>query len=80
MQLIWIKLTSSFGGFDSSTVRAVDHYPKGASSNPASVNIFHFTSAVSDYHEKFLFMYIFKDSSEIEMLIETLFGILSGLP
>ena len=34
---------------------AADRYPEGASSNPARVNIFQLTSAVSDYHEKFLY-------------------------
>ena len=38
---------------------------EGASSNPARVNTFELTSAVSDYHEKnFLFMYISEDDSE----------------
>ena len=32
-------------------------YPEGASLNPAPVSIFLLISAVSDYHEKFLFMY-----------------------
>ena len=35
--------------------------------DPAGVNIFQLTSAVSDYHEKFLFMYISEDNSEIEL-------------
>ena len=42
-------------GLDSSTGRAAD--PEGASLNPARVNIFQLTSAVLDYHEKFLFRY-----------------------
>ena len=47
-----IKLASSSCGLDSSTGSAVNRYPEGASSNPARVNIFQLTSAVSDYHEK----------------------------
>ena len=39
---------------------AVDRYPKSASSNPARVNILEFTSAASDYHENFLFMYLWE--------------------
>ena len=53
-------------GLDSSTGRATDRYPEGTSSNLARVNIFQLTSAVSDYHEKFLFMYISEDDSEIK--------------
>ena len=34
--------------------RVTDRYPEGASSNPARINIFQLTSALSDY-EKFLF-------------------------
>ena len=37
-----------------------------ASSNPARVNIFQSISAASDYHEKFLFIYISEDDSEID--------------
>ena len=48
----WIKLASNPCGLDSSTGRRVDQYPKGASSNPAQVNIFQLTLAVSDYNEK----------------------------
>ena len=44
----------------------MDRYSEGASSNPARVNIFQLTSAVSDYREKFLFMYIPEDDSEIK--------------
>ena len=36
-------------------------------SNPVRVNIFQLTSAVSDYHENVLFMYISEDDSEIEL-------------
>ena len=39
-------------GLDSSTGRAADRYPEGASSNPAQVNLLQLTSAVSDYHEE----------------------------
>ena len=66
MHLNWIKLASNPHGLDSSTRRASDWYPEGVSSNPAWVNIFQLTLAVSDYHEKFLFMYISEDDSEIE--------------
>ena len=55
---------SSPCGLDSSTGRAADRYPKRASSNPSRVNIFQLTLAVSDYHEKFLFMYISENDSE----------------
>ena len=41
-------------GLDSSTGRAADRYPEGASSNPARINNFQLTSVVSDYREKFL--------------------------
>ena len=34
------------------------------SSNPTQVNIFQLTSAGSDYHENFLFMYVSEDDSE----------------
>ena len=51
---------------DSSTGRAADRYLEAASSYPARVNIFQLISAVSDYHEKFLFMYIYEDDSEID--------------
>ena len=47
--------------------RAADWYPESASSNPARVNIWQLTSAVLDYHEKFLFVYIYEDDSEIEL-------------
>ena len=43
----------------------MDRYPEGASSNRARVNIFQSTLAVSDYHEKFRFMYISMDDSGI---------------
>ena len=56
MHLSWIKLASNPCGLDSSTGRAADRYPEGASSNPAQVNFFQLTSALSDYHEKFLFI------------------------
>ena len=52
VHLNWIKLSSNLCGLDSSTGRAADRYPEGASSNPAGVNIFQLTSAVSGYHEK----------------------------
>ena len=52
-------------GLDSSTRRAADWYPASAHSNPARVNIFQLTSAMSDYHEKFLFVCISKDDSEM---------------
>ena len=55
MLLNWIKLASNPFGLDHSTGRAADRYSEGANSNPARVNIFQLTSAVSDYHEKFLF-------------------------
>ena len=45
----------------------VEQYPKNVSSNPAQVNIFQLTLAVSDYHEKFFFMYISDNDSEIEL-------------
>ena len=51
---------------DSSTGRAPDRYPKGASSIPTGVNIFQLASTVSDYPEKFLFVYISEDDSEIK--------------
>ena len=54
-QCIIIKLTGAV---------EADRYSEGASSNPTRVNIFQLTSAVSDYHEKFLFMYISEDDSE----------------
>ena len=63
------KLTSNPCGLDSSRDRAADRYPEGASSNPARVNIFKLTSAVSDYHQKFLFTYISKDDSETGCII-----------
>ena len=44
-------------GLNSSTGKVVDSYPNGVSSNPTQVNIFQLTLAMSDYHEKFLFMY-----------------------
>ena len=44
----------------------MDRYPEGASSNLAQVNVFQCISAVSDYHEKFLFMYIYDDDSEMK--------------
>ena len=50
-------LTRAGFELDGSTGRAVDRYPKGANSNPARVNGFQLTSAVSDYHVKLLFMY-----------------------
>ena len=40
------KLSSNPCGLDNSTGRVADQYPKGASSNPAWVNIFQLTSAV----------------------------------
>ena len=43
----------------------MDRYPESANSNLARVNIFHLTSAVSDYDEKFLFMNVSEDDSEI---------------
>ena len=52
VHLNWIKLSSNSCGLDSSTGRAADRYPEGVSSNPAGVNIFQLTSAMSDYHEK----------------------------
>ena len=55
VHLSWIKLASNPRGLDCSTGKAVDRCPEGASSNPARVNNFQLTSAVSDYHEKFLF-------------------------
>ena len=61
----WIKLASNPCGLDSSRGRTAGRYPEGASSNPARVNIFQLTSAVLDY-EKFLFMYISEDDSEIK--------------
>ena len=66
MHLNWIKLASNPCGLDSSTGRAADRYPEGASSNPTRINIFQLTSAVSDFHEKFLFVYISEDDSEIK--------------
>ena len=36
-------------------ISAPDRYLEGVSSNPARVNTFQLTSAVSDYREKFLF-------------------------
>ena len=48
------KVASNPCGLDSSTGRAADRYPEGASSNPAVVNIFQLTSAVLDHHEKTL--------------------------
>ena len=52
---------------DSSTGRAADKYPEGVSSNPARVNIFQLTSAVSDYHgEKKVCSCISEDDSEIK--------------
>ena len=75
-------------GLDSSTGRATDRYPEGASSNAARVNIFQLTSTLKDYHEKFLFMCISVDDSEIkfsfsatfknESLVEILKGLLPG--
>ena len=56
VHLSWIKLTSNPCGLDSSTSRAADRNPEGASSNPAWVNNFQLASAVSDYHEEFLFI------------------------
>ena len=53
VHLNWIKVASNPYRLDSSTGRAVDRCPEGASSNPTRVNIFHLTSAVSDYHKKF---------------------------
>ena len=50
------KLASDPCGLVRSTGRAADQYLEDASSNPARVNIFELTSAVSDYHEKFLFI------------------------
>ena len=53
--------------------------PKGASSNPARVNIFQLTPAVSDYHEKFLFklqqnsIAIFNFNIELKMWEESCF-------
>ena len=61
-------LASSPCGLDSSTGRAADRYPEGVSSNPARVNIFRLTLAVSDYQDKFLFMYISEDDSETRKL------------
>ena len=46
-----VKLASNPCGLDSSTGRAADRYPEDASSNPARVNIFQQTSAVSDGFE-----------------------------
>ena len=66
VHLNWIKLASNPCGLDSSTGRAADRYSEGASSNPARVNIFQLTLSVSDYHEKFLFVYISEDDSEIK--------------
>ena len=55
--LSWIKTRLQSYGLDSSTRRVAGRYPEGASSNPARINIFQSTPAVSDYHEKFLFKY-----------------------
>ena len=63
---VGLKLASKSCGLDSLTGRAVNRYPKAANSNPARVNIFQPNSAVSDYHEIFLFMHIPKNDSEIE--------------
>ena len=65
MHLNWIKLASNPCGLDRPTGRAADRYPKGASSKLARVNIFQLISVVSDYHEKFLFIYISEGDSEI---------------
>ena len=67
VHLNWIKPTSNPCRLDNSKGRATDWYPEGASSNPAPVYIFQLTSAVSDYHEKFLFMNISEDDSEIKL-------------
>ena len=56
VHLNWMKLAFDPCGLDKSTGRATDRYPKGASSNPVRDKIFQLTSAVSDYHEKFLFI------------------------
>ena len=56
VHLSWIKLASNPRGLDSSSGRAADRNPEGASSNTARVKIFQLTSAVSDCHEKFLFI------------------------
>ena len=37
---------------------SIGRYSEGASSNPAGVNVFQLTLAVSHYHEKFMFMYV----------------------
>ena len=58
VHLNWLKLASNPCGLDNSTGRAADRYPDDASSNPARVNIFQLTSVVSDYGEKFLFLFI----------------------
>ena len=65
VHLNWIKLASDSCGLDSSTGGTVVWYPEVASSNPARVKIFQLTSAMSDCNEKFLFLYISEDDSEI---------------
>ena len=64
--LTWVRFELAPSGIDNSTGPVAGWYPEGASSNPASVNTFQLTSVVSDYHEKFLFMYISEDDSEIK--------------
>ena len=46
-------------------------YLESASSNPARVKVFQLTSAVSDYHEKILVIYISADDSETTPLCWT---------
>ena len=53
VHLSWTKLVSNPCGLDNSTGRAAGRYSEDASSNPARVNIFQLTSAVSDFYEKF---------------------------
>ena len=56
VHLNWIKLAPTPRGLNSLTGRATYQYLDGASSSPTRVNIFQLTSAVSDDHEKFIFM------------------------
>ena len=68
MEKMFRRNVTGLETFHDNLTLPTDRYPESASSNPARVNIFQFTSAVSDYHEKFLFMYISEDDYEIELL------------